>query len=213
MTYTRAMRPRRRGGYPARQRLTLALACLAALLNAVAPVLAYALGEPLHELASGRSVHGSMHHAAALLPSAHARAGAEVAAVAASSATIRDAAATGDMSAMADTDGMVAMGQMRGMDTTAVQRVDASAVAHPAQAGDGHARATGPRDGAHAEAPVAPHCPYCPDFAAGAALAPRGVVVPAPHVSPVNPAPVEARVVAARASLRLAPSRAPPLLA
>jgi hypothetical protein len=65
-------------------------------------------------------------------------------------------------------------------------------------------------DMAPQQAPATPHCPYCLDFAAGAALAPPPPVVATP---PRLDAPrfVAAVVQAlARPSLRLAPSRAPP---
>jgi len=42
-----------------RRPLTLLLACAAAVLNALAPVLAYAAGQPLHELAGGRPGGGA----------------------------------------------------------------------------------------------------------------------------------------------------------
>jgi hypothetical protein len=62
-------------------------------------------------------------------------------------------------------------------------------------------------------APRTPHCVYCLDFAAGAALAPAPPVVATPprlEAPLVTPALV---VAVARASLRLASSRAPPLAA
>jgi hypothetical protein len=65
-------------------------------------------------------------------------------------------------------------------------------------------------DAAPHHAPVTPHCPYCLDFAAGAALAPPPLIVAAP---PRLSAPLSVRApvaVVARASLRLASPRAPP---
>lgn len=125
--------------------MTLLLACVAALLNAIAPVLAYAAGQPLHELASGRPGGG----ARAVLAHAHA---------------------------------------------------------HEHAPADEHAA----HHAAKHEKPEAPHCPYCLDFAAGAALAPTlltvGGVLPhaAPHLARA-PEPI-----ATRSSLRLASPRAPP---
>jgi hypothetical protein len=61
------------------------------------------------------------------------------------------------------------------------------------------------------EAPSTPHCPYCLDFAAGAALAPPPPVLATPprlDAPLVVPAVVHA---VARPSLRLASSRAPPV--
>lgn len=58
--------------------------------------------------------------------------------------------------------------------------------------------------------PAAPHCPYCPDFAAGAPLAPT--LLPPAVVRPdavAHTASVPARPVC-RPSLRLASPRAPP---
>jgi hypothetical protein len=70
-----------------RGRTAWCLALLAALLNAFAPVFAYAIGQPLHELAGGHPGGGARavlaHHASPLLdhagmhmgPAAHAHAG------------------------------------------------------------------------------------------------------------------------------------------
>jgi len=78
------------------------------------------------------------------------------------------------------------------------------AAMHPAGHLHGHGGAA-PKHG-----PTTPHCPYCLDFAAGAALAPpRPLVATPPRLD--APLLAHAIVVAlARPSLRLAFSRAPP---
>jgi len=129
-----------------RSRPSWCIALVAAFLNALAPVFAYAIGQPLHELAGGRpgggarAVLAQMHHA-----------------------------------------GMHA------------QHVHDAHHAMPA------------------DEPTAPHCPYCLDFAAGAAL---GTSVPVIAAAQPDPPPLPASVparVSARPSLRLASPRGPPL--
>jgi pentapeptide MXKDX repeat protein len=68
-------------------------------------------------------------------------------------------------------------------------------------------------EGGHQHEPTTPHCPYCPDFAAGAAL---GTSQPVVAYAPPGHAPLPASAPArlsARPSLRLADSRGPPALA
>jgi len=123
-----------------RRRFTLLTAFLAAMLNVLAPVLAYAVTQP--------QVH---HHAVA------------------------------DMDAM---------------------HHDAHSMHH-------HAHPM--RHGAHQDAPAAPHCPYCPDFASGAALAPTlwpPLVARADAIAYSGSVPARP---ASRSSLRLGSPRAPPL--
>jgi hypothetical protein len=64
------------------------------------------------------------------------------------------------------------------------------------------------------DAPAAPHCPYCLDFAAGAALgsAPPTLSGASPLALPPAAVP-HAAVRVGRASLRLAAPRGPPILA
>ena len=86
-----------------------------------------------------------------------------------------------------------------------VAPVLAYALAAPSQEHAHHA-------GMH-HAPAAPHCQYCLDFAAGAALGATVAVIPAAQP---GPAPLPARGparISARSSLRLAPPRGPPLQA
>ena len=78
-----------------------------------------------------------------------------------------------------------------------------------------YANAPGSHEHAHHadmhHAPAAPHCQYCLDFAAGAALGRTVPIVPA--VQPGH-APLAAAAplrISARSSLRLAPPRGPPL--
>jgi hypothetical protein len=122
------------------------IALVAALLNLVAPALAYEIGQPLHDLAPGEPGGG------------------------------------------------------------------AGAVAAHAHHGGIHAH---PMHGAHhaapADPPTAPHCPYCFDFAAGAAL---GTTVPIAATAQDGHPPLGASAlprVSARPSLRLASPRGPPL--
>jgi hypothetical protein len=68
-------------------------------------------------------------------------------------------------------------------------------------------------DGRARDAPAAPHCPYCLDFAAGAALAPALPWIAAPHVAFAPVTEAEQRVAAPRSSLRLPAPRAPPVVA
>ena len=55
-----------------RRRAAWCLAVIAALLNALAPVFAYAIGQPLHELAGGRPGGGTRAVLAAAAAGAHA---------------------------------------------------------------------------------------------------------------------------------------------
>jgi len=146
-------------------------------------VLAYAVGQPLHELAGGRP--GGPFYVLA----------------------------TGRADALVMHH---AMHEQPGDDVAAPAAHLQHRAAHAWAAGAGHGMQVRPGAAHDAPgapgAPTAPHCPFCLDFAAGAALAPLGIVVPAPHVSAVAPLPVPERVIAARASLRLAPPRGPPLL-
>lgn len=158
---------RKRGLAPAvRRRTSWRVALVAALLNALAPVFAYAIGQPLHELAGGRPGGGAravlaahaMHHAG--MAGGHTHAGH----VHAGSTTPEGAAGSQETS-----------------------------------------------EGAAGSQETPPHCPYCLDFAAGAAL---GSTVPVSVAArpghPPLPLIAPARV-AARASLRLPASRGPPL--
>ena len=152
-----------------RRRTSWCVALVAALLNALAPVFAYAIGQPLHELAGGRPGGGArallaahaMHHAG--MPADPTQAG---------------SGHTGHA-------GHVHEGQ-----------VHAGSAIPPSAAGS--------QD-------TPPHCPYCLDFAAGAALGSTvPVSVAAQPGHPPLPVITPARV-AARASLRLPASRGPPL--
>lgn len=146
-----------------RTRLALPLLLIAWFFNAIAPVLAYAAGEPLHD-AAGRHAVAGVDCAAQVVPHHH----------------------------------------------------DASA---PHAAGDAAGASHGPSThhvacGSPDAPAAAPHCPYCLDFAAGAALgsAPPTLSGASPRALPPIGV-LDAAVAVGRASLRLAASRAPPLLA
>ena len=144
-----------------RTRLALPLLLIAWFFNAIAPVLAYAAGEPLHD-AGGR----------------HAAAGADC------------------------------PGQF------APHHHDASAPHADGPAGDAsHGASAHHVPCAIPDAPgAAPHCPYCLDFAAGAALGSAPPMLSGASPRALPPAVVlRATVPVGRASLRLAASRAPPL--
>jgi hypothetical protein len=146
-----------------RTRLALPLLLIAWFFNAIAPVLAYAAGEPLHD-GAGRHAAAGVDCPAEVAPHHH------------------DASAPHAEGPAADAS--------HGPST--------------------HHAACATPDGPAA----APHCPYCLDFAAGAALgsAPPMLAGASPRALP--PAVVlHATVPVGRASLRLAASRAPPLLA
>ena len=142
-----------------RTRLALPLLLIAWFFNAIAPVLAYAAGEPLHD-AAGRHAAAAC---AAPLPHDHGA---------------------------------------------------------PGQHAEGHAADASHADAGHhlpcaaPDAPAAPHCPYCLDFAAGAALGSSPPTVSGASPRALAPAVVlHAAVPVGRASLRLAAPRAPPILA
>ena len=140
---------------------TLLLVFVAAALNVLAPVFAYAIGQPLHELAGGRPGGGAravLAHHASHDGSAHA----------------------------------------------AHHHGDATPAHHDAQSHDAQSHDAD-------SAPSTPHCPYCLDFAAGAALGgtPHLDVVAQPGHAPLAEATPSR--ISARSSLRIAAPRGPPL--
>ena len=147
---------------PRRTRLALPLLLIAWFFNAIAPVLAYAAGEPLHD-AAGRHAAAGIDCAAPVAPHHH------------------DASGPHGEGAAAD-------------------------ASHGTSAH--HVPCAAP------DAPAAPHCPYCLDFAAGAALGSLPPTVSGASPRALPPAVVlHAAVPVGRASLRLAAPRAPPILA